>query len=526
MKHDGRACDSGTSSLQDPAKLRRMVYAVLIAVAAGAGAGRILSVDSVDAIQLEEKRLKEVPAKVEQRRQELVARGVSGRKLERELARIQSALIDQATIRRPFLSANDRSRWCTIRVLVEKDLQVEGWPYAIDNVIQEQGWDTIDMVKHDGHLFSSKPPLLPTLIAWEYWLIYQGTKAIFGEPWTLGEHPYLVGRIMLLSWNLLPWIVVLVLISRWAERFAENDWTRFFVVATACFATLVNPFLITLNNHLPAIVCVTIALDRAIAAWWHDTTSRRDFFVAGLFGTFAVACELPALAFLGLLGLAMLARSVRRTLTAFVPAAAIVAAGFFWTTYQAHGRLTIPYAERGDGTTGENWYDYTYERNGKVYESYWRNRVGIDRGEPSRLMYAVHVLIGHHGIFSLTPVWILAFIGMGVWIAGADDRRLRVLAASIALLTVVCLTFYLMRGQDDRNYGGMSCAFRWMLWFTPFWLTTMIPTLDRMAHSRLWRGTALVLLALSALSAAYPTWNPWTHPWLLEYMTWLGWVRY
>ncbi|RMG03840.1 MAG: hypothetical protein D6741_01855, partial [Planctomycetota bacterium] len=61
MKHDGRACDSGTSSLHDPAKLRRMVYAVLIAVAAGAGAGRILSVDSVDAIQLEEKRLKEVP---------------------------------------------------------------------------------------------------------------------------------------------------------------------------------------------------------------------------------------------------------------------------------------------------------------------------------------------------------------------------------------------------------------------------------------------------------------------------------
>ena len=59
-------------------------------------------------------------------------------------------------------------------------------PYAIDKVIQEPGWDTIDMVKHDagprrlggpGHLYSSKPPLLPTLLAGEYWLIHQAAPA-------------------------------------------------------------------------------------------------------------------------------------------------------------------------------------------------------------------------------------------------------------------------------------------------------------------------------------------------------------
>ena len=35
---------------------------------------------------------------------------------------------------------------------------------AIDRVIQVPLWDTIDMVKHDGHLYSSKPPLFPTLL--------------------------------------------------------------------------------------------------------------------------------------------------------------------------------------------------------------------------------------------------------------------------------------------------------------------------------------------------------------------------
>ena len=33
------------------------------------------------------------------------------------------------------------------------------------------------MVKHDGHLYSSKPPLLPTLMAGEYWVIYRATGA-------------------------------------------------------------------------------------------------------------------------------------------------------------------------------------------------------------------------------------------------------------------------------------------------------------------------------------------------------------
>ena len=54
-------------------------------------------------------------------------------------------------------------------------MRVPGAPYAIDKVIQQPNWDTIDMVKHDGHLYSSKPPLLPTLMAAVYWLIYRLT---------------------------------------------------------------------------------------------------------------------------------------------------------------------------------------------------------------------------------------------------------------------------------------------------------------------------------------------------------------
>jgi len=56
-------------------------------------------------------------------------------------------------------------------------------------------------VQHRGadgelHLYSSKPPLLATILAGEYWLVHQATG------WTLGENPYEVGRLILFS----PWL--------------------------------------------------------------------------------------------------------------------------------------------------------------------------------------------------------------------------------------------------------------------------------------------------------------------------------
>ena len=36
------------------------------------------------------------------------------------------------------------------------------------------------------------------------------------------------------------------------------------------------------------------------------------------------------------------------------------------------------------------------------------------------------------------------------------------------------------------------------------------------------RVFAAVLLALSVMSASYPTWNPWTHPWLYNFLHSLG----
>ena len=463
------------------ASLRYGVYAILVAVATGGMVGRILAVNSVDLIALESSLYRQ--GRADWQRQ------------------------------RPFLSANDRSRWATVRSLVEQGT------YAIDDIAAQPGWDTIDMVKHrasDGepHLYSSKPPLLATIVAAQYWLIYRLTGA------TLAEYPYEVGRLMLITTNVLSMLVYFAVLALLIDRFGTNDWGRIFAFAAAAFGTFLTTFVVALNNHTPAAMCAAVALYAAVRIGYDGERRPRWFAVAGFFAAMTAANELPALALVAALALGLLWKAPRETMLAYVPAALVVALAAMGTNYAAHNSLRPPYAHRSQTDPEDNWYDFTYERNGKTRESYWRDPQGIDRGEPSRLMYALQTTFGHHGIFSLTPVWLLS-----VWGAVLLWRRHHAgeLALLIASVSLVCLAFYLTRSQVDRNYGGMTSGLRWMFWFAPLWIVALVPAADRLSASRAGRITALALLALSVFSVSYPTWNPWTHPWLWNLFMHLGW---
>ncbi len=470
--------DSGETN----ARLRWSIYGILIALAVGTMLGHILAVTSVDVVQLESYLHRQ------------------GRKdWQRQ---------------RPFLSANDRSRLAAMRALVERGT------YEIDEVVSEPGWDTIDMVKHVGrdgeeHLYSSKPPLLTTLMAAPYWVVERTTGA------TLGDYPYEVGRLLLVLFNVAPMLIYFFVLARLCERIGTSDWGRVFAMAAATLGTFLTTFAVTVNNHTPAAVCVAVALFATVRIWYDGERRALYFLLAGFFAAMSVACELPALSFCVLLGVALLWKAPRETLLGFAPAALLVAAAALATNYIAHDSFRPPYMHRGRSDPADNWYDYTYVRDGRVRESYWNNPVGVDRGEPSVAKYALHATIGHHGVFSLTPIWLLSAWGVALLWRG---RTFRELAPMIAVLSVVCLTFYILRPQADRNYGGMTSGFRWMFWFAPLWLVALLPAADRLSHSRVGRGIALVLLALSVLSASYPTWNPWTHPWLWNWVEYLGWT--
>jgi hypothetical protein len=496
----------------------------------------------------------------------------------------------------PFLSANDRSRWATIRSLGDDGT------YVIDDIIfsprggRIRGWHTIDLVRHRGadgreHYYSSKPTLLTTLLAGEYWLIKRLTGA------TLADQTFYVARLMLILTNILPLAAALVLLARLIDRFGGSDWSRMLAVAAASFATFLTTFAVTLNNHLTAALSLAAGLAVVIPIWSGQSRAWWRFAAGGLAFGFLAANELPALSMLVLVAAGLLWKEPLRTVAAFVPAALVVAAAALGTNIVAHGDWRTPYAHRGDGTLlgtiddnlavpldagkatpelilalsalevqisdgadieslrpGDRWKvtDRGYfvelalqrtpegEPNGgiHVYQwdnwydypgSYWtpKNLAGVDRGEASPIRYAFNVLIGHHGLFSLTPLWLLSVVGCVMWLRQGEMFNARqAIAFATLLISAVVIAFYLSRPQIDRNYGGGTCCLRWLIWLTPLWLLTMLPAADWLGRSWWGRAIVVVLLAVSVFSAHYAADNPWSHPWIFDYWTSLGWIKY
>ena len=156
-----------------------------------------------------------------------------------------------------------------------------------------------------------------------------------------------------------------------------------------------------------------------------------------------------------------------------------------------------------------NWYDYS--------GSYWSSgkKSPIDRGESDQTLYAFHMLLGHHGICSLTPIWLFSFAGL-IALPFAGRLQLQWLGVMGLGLTVVVFTFYLTRPEIDRNYGGVTSGLRWMFWLIPIWLVAMVPVVDTLAKKTPGKFFCLGLLLLSIVSAMYSIQNPWVHPWLYE----------
>ncbi len=507
------------------ARTRHGVYAILAAVVLGGLLGRIGAVTSVDKIALEKRIVADAIAKA----------ATSGLPVDEQA--IRQRIEERKRLMRPFLSANDRSRWLTMRALVERG------SFTIDELVAEPGWDTIDAVAHPDasgrlRLYSSKPPLLAVIGAGPYWLLHR----LAG--WTLGDHPFELGRMLMVVYGLVPLGLLILFSARVIDRLGTTDWGRIYAVALITGGTLLTTFAVVLTNHLPAATCTAASLWLLLRIVGDGVRSWRAFAAAGLTAALAVACELPALAWLVVVLALLFTTDRRRTLLAALPAAAVVAIAFFVTNWLAHGDFVPPYGHRGSGAAiaveppgaewnPDNWYDYRLPlANGRTLTSYWRSPGGIDRGEASPLTYAFHVLIGHHGIFSLTPAWLLVIPGLLLLAgsgsgSGARDplttfhRRLAIAIAAVSLAVIV---FYLTRPQIDRNYGGMTAGFRWAFWLAPLWVVAAVPAIDRLALSRGGRGVALALLALSALSVAFPTWNPWTLPWLHQWLMHAGWI--
>jgi hypothetical protein len=424
----------------------------------------------------------------------------------------------------PTFSSNDRSRWATVRALVDQGTFVigegtfdpesgrfRGGRGYEKGIIAEDGWGTIDkmMDPATGRFYSTKPPLLTILAAAQYFLL----KQLFG--WSITENPELVVKTILILTNALPLLVYLGLLRRVVEQFGRTDWGQVFTFTAGCLGTFVTTFANTLNNHVPAAV-VTLSLVSIVLSDVSGWSIRRIVAIGFLAGLL-ICFELPAAMFSVWIAAIVIRSTGRRALLWGLVGASIPLATMFVVNRLAIGEFLPAYSK-----LNSPWYQYP--------GSHWlppppgEVKHGIDfaRFHESKWIYIFHFLLGHHGWFSLTPIWLFSLVSLfrPRWVRWPWPNSFHF---GIIIVSAVVIGFYLVRTD---NYGGWTSGPRWLIWLTPLWLLPLLPVADRASASPRQRAIALGCLAVSVFSSCYPAINPWRHPWLYRLMENLGWVQY
>lgn len=447
----------------------------------------------------------------------------------------------------PMFGSNDKSRWATVRALVDDGTYVIGKRHLPDGgnkkdyrdsgIIWEPQYRSLDVIMQpvlpedagmavDKEFYSTKPPIYATILAGEYWLL----KKAFG--WNIVKDRWLVIPTILLTVNVLPFAIYLMLLAKLIEATGKTDFGRILAFVAACVGTFLTTFASTLNNHLPAAFCVLFAVYPVVKAMLESRElTAREHAMSGFFAAFAATFDLPALSLVAALAVPLLLSNVRRTLFCFVPAALVPIAVYFATNYAAMGDYSPAYEK-----FGSDWYKYEGSHWSKLGTPQGR---GIDFNDEPTTVYASHLLFGHHGWFSLTPVFLLALgslIGLA-FKSAADVKALfkgsgggspftpRLFALMTLSLSLLVFVFYLTRVKS-YNYGGFTSGPRWLFWLIPLWLIALPAAGDWLGSSRGGRLLCALLLGFSVLSVFYPAANPWRSPWIQQLLEFKGVLKY
>jgi hypothetical protein len=372
---------------------------------------------------------------------------------------------------------NDGARWNTVYYLVVHHtyeyLPKHGAWWSTKPVIQPRDlppFFTIDMVATKDanggyHYFSSKPPLLPTCAAgvviaiekisalaepavhWLYRHVVARDLTLDGDGGrklptraSFRYTPHFIIPVTLILLQAVPFMIFLWIMARHMGESTDSPFARDFCIAAAALGTFLAPWSITFNNHVIAAFAALFAIHAAMRIWYDEHRGWRWFASAGFFAGLLCTLELPGLALTVAILAALAWKDWRRALTVGVIFAAIPIAAHFYTNYLQLGSFVPAYA---DLRTPGGLYDFP--------GSYWVPfpTEGLDGlTEPHRL-YLMNILVGHHGIFLLTPIFLIALLGMG--------RHLRRPGLGIALLaSTVLLGLGALVIADATQHGRIA----------------------------------------------------------------------
>lgn len=381
-------------------------------------------------------------------------------------------------------NANTGSRYATIESLVD---------YGTYHIDKSRYRGTIDKKKVGKHFISSKPPALPTYAAGTYWVFQKLTGK------TIAKNEGAVVWFVSLCTGWLAHLIFLIYLYRLSKLLLQRQLAIIGTVAVGCFAYLGVAYATAINNHSIGASIALVGLYYAYRVRRGHDAGLRHWVYSGLCFGFLTAVDLPsgalmaaALVYLGL-------HDWRKTLLLFCPALLPGLAAQVLINYHITGSLTPAY----DNPELKNFAG-----------NYFRTRrSGIDALDEPKHVYAFHVLLGHHGLFSMTPLYVFSLWEL---IRSLRKRALRPEALVIGVTCLVITAFYIYR---TRNYGGWCVGMRHLVPIMPLLLLYFGLWLDRVRLTRTVFASVLVAFSVSAFHVQDGLGSPF------QFSVWHNWLE-
>ncbi len=359
-------------------------------------------------------------------------------------------------------NANTGSRYATVESLVDRGT------YFIDKSTFR---NTVDRYKVGRHYISSKPPTLPTYAAGVYW-VYQ---KLTGKK--IARHEGDVVRFVSLMSGGLAHLLFLIFFYRLSLLLLSRQLAILLALAAACFAYLGVGYATHLNNHSIGAALLVVGLFYAFRIRLRQGARLRHWITCGLVMGVLPALDLPSAIFTVAVGCYLAAHDFRRACLVYLPALLPGVLSQLVLTYHISGSI-LPFQKNPALKTFKDFY--------------FRNPGGIDALREPKHIYAFNVLVGHHGVFSMTPLY-----AFGLWELIARLRR-RSLVRESALCAVALLVQFYFYISSTSNYGGWCVGMRWLVPAQSVLLILFALWLDR---ARLTRAVWPLVIAAFAVSS-------------------------
>lgn len=337
----------------------------------------------------------------------------------------------------------------------------------------------------NGHIISSKPPMLSVLMTGEYELMH----AFLGMDLRNPNHVKPILYVMCVTLVGGGYLLTLLLFARTVKWIAGPS-ASVLLLAALAFGTLLWGYSIKFNNHIPAAAMLMLVLYQGIGIGIGQLEATRlRLFLMGFSAAMVLAFDMPSAIYAAAVCLWVLGKHPSRSALWGIAGASMPLALHFGLTYAVTGNL-LPV----------QMHEYTY-----LYPlSYWRHPTGIDALNEPKGTYLFNLTLGNCGLFVLSPV-LMAGVAAAIRAAFSKNALYRAPLLG-ALVCFAVLTAYYV--TDTNNYGGEAYGFRWYLVSIPVLMLMAAPLVGTIRKPWQWTGL-LILLAISFFSGWESTQVGW-----------------